>query len=119
MSYAKGGGPISGPFKPGRYSRVRPGEKIPEKPGAERWVSNKTGEVVYQGETSNLRARINRQKRDKMPYTRGNYHPEYKVADGRSTSRTRRVNERRKVAQHKPRFNRRQGGGGRTAKRRR
>ena len=75
-----------GTYKRGRYTKVRPGEKIPNKPGAERWVSKKTGKVVYQGESSNIGNRIAQQKRDKMPYTRGNYEAQYKVADGRSTS---------------------------------
>lgn len=104
-----------GTYKPGRYTKVRPGEKIPNKPGAERWVSKKTGKVVYQGESSNVGNRIAAQKRDKMPYTRGNYEAQYKVADGRSTSKTRREHERKKIAQHKPRFNKSSGGEGRRA----
>jgi hypothetical protein len=100
----------------GRYRNLRPGEKPPAKPGAERYVSKKTGEVVYQGESSNLRVRIAKQKSAKMPYTRGNYQPQYKVADGRSTSKTRRQHEARKIKQKKPRFNQRAGGGGRPAK---
>jgi hypothetical protein len=104
-----------GTYKPGRYTKVRPGQKIPNKPGAERWVSKKTGKVVYQGESSNIGNRIAQQKRDKMPYTRGNYEAQYKVADGRSTSNTRRKHEREKIAKHKPRFNKSSGGEGRRA----
>jgi len=104
-----------GTYKRGRYTKVRPGEKIPNKPGAERWVSKKTGKVVYQGESSNIGNRIAQQKRDKMPYTRGNYEAQYKVADGRSTSNTRRKHEKKKIAQHNPRFNKSSGGEGRRA----
>lgn len=105
-----------GTYKPGRYTKVRPGEKIPNKPGAERWISKKTGKVVYQGESSNVNQRIAQQKRDKMPYTRGNYEPQYKLADGRSTSKTRREHERRTIERHNPRFNKSGGGEGRPAK---
>ena len=103
-------------YKPGPYTNVKPGKKVPAKPGAERYVSKKTGKVVYQGETSNLRSRISRQKSDKMPYTRGNYQAQYKPADGRSTSNTRRKHEKKKVQEKKPKFNLRPGGGGRKAK---
>ena len=105
-----------GTYKRGRYTKVRPGKKIPNKPGAERWVSKKTGKVVYQGESSNVNQRIAQQKRDKMPYTRGNYQAQYKLADGRSTSKTRREHERRTIERHKPRFNKSGGGEGRHAK---
>ena len=70
---------VGATYPRGPYRNVRPGEKPPAKPGAERYVSKKTGKVVYQGETSNLRDRMAKQKRDKMPYTRGNYQPQYKV----------------------------------------
>ena len=105
-----------GVYRPGRYTNVKPGEKVPTKPGAERYVSKKTKKVVYQGESSNLRSRISKQKSDKMPYTRGNYQAQYKVADGRSTSNTRRKHEEAKIQQHRPKFNKRAGGGGRKAK---
>lgn len=107
---------VGATYPRGPYRNLRPGEKPPAKPGAERYVSKKTGKVVYQGETSNLRDRMAKQKRDKMPYTRGNYQPQYKVADGRSTSKTRRQHETRKIKQKQPRFNKRAGGGGRPAK---
>lgn len=38
---------------------------------------------------------------------------EYKVADQRSTSTTRRVHEQQKIAQHKPPLNKSKGGEGR------
>ncbi len=43
---------------------------------------------------------------------------EYKVADQRSTSKTRREIERRKIAKHKPRLNKSKGGEGRRARKR-
>ena len=103
-------------YRPGPYTNVKPGRKVPAKPGAERYISKKTKKVVYQGETSNLRSKISKQKSDKMPYTRGNYQAQYKVADGRSTSNTRRKHEKAKIQQHRPKFNKKAGGGGRKAK---
>ena len=92
-------------------TKVRPGEKIPNKPGAERWVSKKTGKVVYQGESSNVNQRIAQQKTRQE-----DIHPwelreaQYKLADGRSTSKTRREHERRTIERHNPRFNKSGGG---------
>ena len=62
-----------------------------------------------------MRGLISKQKSDKMPYTRGNYQAQYKVADGRSTSNTRRKHEKAKIQQHRPKFNKKAGGGGRKA----
>lgn len=44
------------------------------------------------------------------------YTFEYKEADGRSTSKTRRVHEQQKINQHKPKLNKSKGGEGRIAK---
>ena len=44
------------------------------------------------------------------------YTFEYKVADGRSTIRTRREHERKKIKQHNPVLNKSKGGEGRLAK---
>ncbi len=44
------------------------------------------------------------------------YTFEYKVADGRSTSKTRRSHEQKKIEQHKPTQNKSKGGEGRIAK---
>ena len=102
-------------YRPGRYKRTGT-DGMPSKPGAYRARSKKTGKVVYHGEAANLRARDKQHSRDKSPHKRGNYYTEYKIADGRSTSNTRRKHERTKIRQHAPKFNRRQGGGGRKAK---
>lgn len=40
---------------------------------------------------------------------------EYKIANGRSSSRTRRIHERQKIAQHHPVLNKSKGGEGRPA----
>ena len=102
-------------YRPGRYKRTG-ADGMPSKPGAYRARSKKTGEVVYHGEAANLRSRDNQHARDKSPHKRGNYFTEYKVADGRSTSNTRRKHEKTKIRQHKPKFNQNGGGGGRKAK---
>ncbi len=44
------------------------------------------------------------------------YTFEYKVADGRSTSKTRREHEQEKIKQHDPALNKSRGGEGRPAK---
>lgn len=44
------------------------------------------------------------------------YTIEYKVADGRATSKTRREHERQKIKQHNPILNKSKGGEGRPTK---
>ncbi len=44
------------------------------------------------------------------------YSFEYKVADGRSTSSTRREKEKKKIKQHRPLLNKSKGGEGRKTK---
>lgn len=46
------------------------------------------------------------------------YTFEYKVADGRSTSYTRREHEKKKIKEHDPVLNKSKGGEGRPAKKR-
>lgn len=95
-------------FKPGRPSRQKP----PEKPRLYRFKNKDTGKIDYIGETSNLKRRIGEHLRSDKPVSTESHHAEWKIADGRSTSRTRRVHERRKIDQHNPFLNRRRGGGG-------
>ena len=102
-------------YRSGRYKKTGPGG-MPSAPGAYRARSKKTGKIVYHGEATDLRDRDQRHARAKSPHKRGNYETEYKVADGRSTSNTRRKHEKEKIRQHRPKFNRRDGGGGRKAK---
>ena len=76
------------------------------------------GAVVYSGEADKFGRRLNEHMRrgklkDAAP---GSCVVEYKEADGRSTSRTRREHERRKIAQHSPALNLSRGGEGCPAK---
>lgn len=102
-----------GIFKRGRPSRQEP----PDKPGIYYFRNKVTKKVDYVGETKNL-------KRRKKQYLAAKTSKkldlevhwfEFKVADGRSTSRTRRQHESSKIDRHKPRLNQRSGGGGRLA----
>lgn len=99
-------------FKPGRPSRQQP----PSRPGLYRWVEIATGIVSYIGETNDLRRRMREHERSDAPWDRTTHHYEWKPADGRSTSRTRREHEKAKIRQHDPPGNRNRGGGGRKAR---
>ena len=109
-------------YKPGRPSKYNPstgsGNKPPHKPGEYR-IRNSSNEIVYIGETNDLRRRTNEHiKTGKLPTgDNANSTIEWKVADGRSTSTTRRIHEQEKIAQHMPRMNQSRGGEGRIAKR--
>lgn len=103
-------------YKPGRAHKYNPstecGTKPPAKPG-EYWIRDQCGNRIYQGETCCLPRRMREHiKTGKLPVG-GTI--EYKVADGRSTSRTRRMHEQMKIAQHKPLLNKSVGGEGRPA----
>ena len=99
-----------GIFKRGRPSRQEP----PDKPGIYYFRNKLTKKVDYVGETKSLKRRkkeyIASQKLDLEVHWF-----EFKKADGRSTSRTRRQHERLKIERHKSRLNQRRGGGGRPA----
>lgn len=99
-------------YKPGRPSRQEP----PDAPGEYRWRDRETGQVDYVGETNNLHRRCLEHERSDKPFSRDTHHFEWKQADGRSTSRTRREHEAAKIRQHQPPLNQRAGGGGRRAK---
>ena len=74
---------------------------------------------LYVGETSNLRKRINRHRADGRPFANIRTTTIFWISmDNRSTSISRRKIERRLIKQHKPKFNRNSGGGGRIARRR-
>ena len=103
-----------GIFKRGRPSRQEP----PRQPGIYRFRNKDTGKIDYIGESANLIRRISEQFRSKnMSVSPETHYAEWKIADGRSTSRTRRAHETREIEQHQPRLNRRRGGGGRRARR--
>lgn len=107
-------------YKPGRPSKYNPtsgaGPKPPSKPGEYR-IRDGSGTITYIGETNNLNRRAGEHIRSgKLPSGEGaNSTIEYKVADGRSTSNTRREHERQKIAQHNPLQNKSKGGEGRPA----
>lgn len=72
---------------------------------------------MYVGETNDLARRTSEHIRSgKLPSGEGcSSTIEYKVADGRSSSATRREHERQKIEQQKPPLNKSRGGEGRIA----
>ena len=100
-------------FRRGRPSRQEP----PNRPGIYRFRNKLTGQVDYIGETVNIARRIVVHLRSPKPVSRDTHYVEWQAADHRSTSRTRRERERVKINKHKPRLNKRSGGGGRRARR--
>ncbi|MBQ7976467.1 MAG: GIY-YIG nuclease family protein [Clostridia bacterium] len=108
-------------YKPGRPVKYNPstsvGKKPPSKPGEYR-IRDNSGQISYVGETNNLARRMyQHQKTGKLPTEAGGKSTfEYKLADGRSSSRTRRIHEREKIAKHTPYLNKSGGGEGRIAK---
>lgn len=107
-------------YKRGRPTKYNPttgsGTKPPAKPGEYR-IRDESGSITYIGETSNLARRTGQHMRSgKLPVGPGQSGTiEYKLADGRSTSNTRREHERQKIAQHNPPLNKSMGGEGRPA----
>ncbi len=107
---------MPGPYKAGRPQRysVERGcaTNIPAVPGEYR-IYTQAGRSKYVGETNNLRRRI--QEHIRNGKLRKGQYVEYLVADGRSTSSTRRQHESKSIANKKPTTNKRRGGGGRKA----
>lgn len=106
-------------YKPGRPAKYNPttgtGIKPPAAPGEYR-IRDSAGAIRYIGETNNLARRASEHIRSgKLPTGPAGGTIEFKVADGRSTSRTRREHERAKIAQHQPPLNKSKGGEGRPA----
>lgn len=110
-------------YKPGRPRKYYPstgkGSTPPSVPGEYR-IRDKNGKIKYIGETNNLNRRMREHKRcGKMSGGQiedGSF--EFKTADRRSSSITRREHERQKIAQHNPVLNLSRGGEGRRAQRR-
>ena len=111
-----------GIYKPGRPRKYVPATKSgrtpPKEPGMYR-IRNARGVILYIGETCDLARRIREHVRSgkisvskKTPST-----VEYKIADRRSNSYTRRLHEQKKIAKHKPPLNKSKGGEGRLAAR--
>lgn len=107
-------------YKPGRPHKYNPttekGSLPPMREGEYR-IRDRNGNITYIGETNNLRRRMNEHIRSgKLPKGAGeNSTFEYKLADRRSTSATRRAHERKKIKEHMPALNRSCGGEGRIA----
>ena len=106
-------------YKPGRPSKYNPstdsGQKPPQKAGEYR-IRDTAGNIAYIEEACNLSRRMGEHIRSgKLATGQDGGTIEWKVADGRSTSRTRREHERQKIAQHAPPLNKSKGGEGRPA----
>ena len=107
-------------YKPGRPNKYNPssgvGQKPPAKPGEYR-IRDASGSITYIGETNNLARRtVEHIRNGKLSAGSGSAGTiEYKVADGRSTSYTRRQHEKDKIKQHQPSLNKSMGGEGRPA----
>lgn len=106
-----------GIYKEGRPFKYDPsnnkGKRPPRKAGEYR-IRGKNGDILYIGETVDLNRRMGEHKR-KGKLTEGRTF-EYKIADGRASSSTRRKHERMKIKQHDPLLNKSAGGEGRIAK---
>ena len=111
-----------GIYKPGRPRKYVPATKTgsapPQEPGMYR-IRNAKGVIVYIGETCNLARRIREHVRSgKISVSRrASSTVEYKIADSRSDSYTRRLHEQKKIAKYKPPLNKSKGGEGRIAAR--
>ena len=108
-----------GIYKPGRPFKYDPftgtGSRPPSCPGEYR-LRDESNNVAYLGEADNINRRMHEHMNSGK--LRDGFTFEYKVADGRSTSVTRRQHEREKIAQHAPYLNLSSGGEGRIAKKR-
>jgi excinuclease UvrABC nuclease subunit len=108
-----------GIYKPGRPIKYNPTTgrgTTPEHRAGEYRIRGDGGTISYVGETNDLNRRMHQhQQSGKLDTTNGSTF-EYKYADGRSTSQTRRVHERAKIEQHNPPLNHSRGGEGRIAK---
>lgn len=104
----------SGPYTRGRPFRFDPlsgdGTMPLGKPGMY-IVRNQDNERQYIGETCDLMRRINEHLR--IGDIQDCDTVDYMVADGRSSSKTRRIVESQKISIHRPPCNQRGGGGGR------
>lgn len=109
-------------YKVGRPNKYNPtsgvGKKPPMQPGEYR-ICDSLGAIQYIGETNNLARRMSEHIRSgKLPvFEDCGYFIEYKIADGRSSSRTRRVHERQKIKRHNPPLNKSKGGEGKISNR--
>ena len=110
-----------GIYKQGRPLKYNPstkdGQEPPRKAGEYRLRNPSNNKIEYVGETNNLDRRMKEHIRTGKCKTGNDGHTfEYQVADGRSTSKTRRVHEQQKIKPHNPSLNKSSGGEGRKAK---
>lgn len=105
-------------YKQGRPTKYNPstgtGHKPPAKPEEYR-IRDQDGNITYVGETNCGSRRMDEHRR--LGKLLDGHTFEFKSADGRSTSRTRREHEQQKIRQHTPPLNKSKGGEGRNAKR--
>ena len=114
------GGDFMSIYKAGRPSKYNPTTKKgvePAKCAGEYRIRNAEGALTYIGETNNLKRRMQQHcyngKMSNGQNAGGTF--EWKKADGRSTSVTRREHERQKIKEHSPAMNCSRGGEGRVA----
>ena len=104
-------------YKPGRPNKYSPttqsGKRPPVRAGEYR-IRDRSGTITYIGETCNLKRRMKEHMRTGKLSQDSTL--EYKGADGRSSSNTRRQHEQAKIKQHNPTQNRSRGGEGRPAR---
>ncbi|MEW6531776.1 MAG: GIY-YIG nuclease family protein [Thermodesulfobacteriota bacterium] len=104
-------------YKRGRPKKYKPAssrESAPPSRSGEYRIRDSDGEIQYIGETSNLRKGMGQHRKAGRLGDGDSF--EFLVADGRSSSKTRRAHEAKKIASHKPSGNKRGGGGGRRAR---
>lgn len=107
-------------YKTGRPNKYNPhsgkGQRPPDKPGEYR-IRDSSGTITYIGETNNLARRTREHIRSgKLSVNESSQNTiEYMVADGRSTSHTRRLHEQLSIEKHHPTLNKSKGGEGRPA----
>ena len=95
------------------FGRGRPSsQEPPTQPGNYRWV-DEAGEIVYVGETNNLRRRRGEHRRSQSEVGSVGQRFLWQASLPDASADDRRAVERQKIASHKPRLNRRAGGGGR------
>ena len=105
-------------YSSGRPKKVYVSNGVSELPHAagEYRHRDSAGNITYIGETNDINRRTQQHLRSGK--LQSDYSVEYKLADGRSTSRTRREHEQEKIKQHNPLLNKSVGGEGRIAQRR-
>ena len=109
-----------GIYKQGRPRKYNPstkeGKEPPHKAGEYR-VRDSSNRITYIGETCDLNRRMKEHTHSGKCKTGENADTfEYKMADGRSTSNTRRLHEKQKIKEHNPLLNKSKGGEGRRSK---